>query len=125
MKILKTLFLCTIVMVYGWLGTWALLLPQSFAAAVDLHILSALGSAEIRAIYGGLNTMIAILAAIVLFRKSFQTAFFGGFSLYLMGILLGRVFSVFVGEMQGLAVIGFTAFEVFFCSVCIYFYKKG
>ena len=124
MNIAKSIFLLVIIGVYAWLGTWALLLPQSFAAAVDLQILSDLGSAEIRAIYGGLNTMIASLAAIVLFKKGFQIAFFGGFSLYLMGILLGRVVSVFVGEMQGLAVIGFTIFEGVFCALCIFLYKQ-
>lgn len=123
MKFFKLGVLVLIVLVYAWLGTWALFVPKSFSAAVDLQVLSPLGFAEIRSVYGGLNTMVAVLAAFVLIKKEFQKVFFGGFSLYLVGILIGRLVSVFTGEFQGLAILGFTVFEIAFFCVSIFFRK--
>ena len=125
MEIGKKIFLSIIFGVYLFIGMWALFIPESFALAVDLNVASLLGRSEIRAVYGGLNTMIAILSIYVCFKPKYLVSFLRGFSFYLFAILLGRLVSLCMLEMTHAHVIVFTAFEAVVVALCVYFLKKG
>ena len=58
---INKIFLALTAITYGWLGGWALFNPSDYVSAVGLSINSDLGSAELRAVYGGINFLICLL----------------------------------------------------------------
>ena len=55
---------------YGCLGGWALFDPSSYVTAVGLTINTDLGSAEIRAVYGGINFLVGKIFPLAIPPKS-------------------------------------------------------
>ena len=60
---------------YGYLGGWALFDPSSYVTAVGLTINTDLGSAEIRAVYGGINFLVGISAFVNLINSRNEKTF--------------------------------------------------
>ena len=71
---------------YGFLGGWALFDPSSYVTAVGLTINTDLGSAEIRAVYGGINLLIGLFALAVVFQSKHEELFMKILIFIIMGI---------------------------------------
>jgi hypothetical protein len=103
---INKIFLALTAITYGWLGGWALFNPSDYVSAVGLSINSDLGSAELRAVYGGINFLIAF------FKTKHEKSFFKILLFIISGILLGRFVTVLFGEFTSAFLWGFTAFEI-------------
>ena len=99
---------------YGCLGGWALFDPNSYVTAVGLTINTDLGSAEIRAVYGGINFLVGISAFATLINSRNEKTFFTVLLFLISGILLGRVISIIYGEYTSPFIVYFTAFEIIY-----------
>jgi|TARA_B100000925_G_scaffold164223_1_gene123516 hypothetical protein len=97
---------------YGYLGGWALFDPSSYVTAVGLTINTDLGSAEIRAVYGGINFLVGISAFVTLINSRNEKTFFTILLFLISGILLGRIISLIYGEYTSPFIGYFTAFEI-------------
>ena len=97
---------------YGYLGGWALFDPSSYVTAVGLTINTDLGSAEIRAVYGGINFLVGLFALYAVFKPQHEEIYFKILLFLITGILLGRIITLIYGEFTSAFLIGFTAFEV-------------
>ena len=97
---------------YGYLGGWALFDPSSYVTAVGLTINTDLGSAEIRAVYGGINFLVGISAFVTLINSRNEKTFFTILLFLISGILLGRIISLIYGEYTSPFIAYFTAFEI-------------
>ena len=97
---------------YGFLGGWALFDPNSYVTAVGLTINTDLGSAEIRAVYGGINFLVGISAFFTLINSRNEKTFFTILLFLISGILLGRFISLIYGEYTSPFIVYFTAFEI-------------
>lgn len=109
---INKIFLALTAITYGWLGGWALFNPSDYVSAVGLSINSDLGSAELRAVYGGINFLIALYALYALFKTKHEKSFFKILLFIISGILLGRFVTVLFGEFTSAFLWGFTAFEI-------------
>ena len=109
---INKIFLALTAITYGWLGGWALFNPSDYVSAVGLSINSDLGSAELRAVYGGINFLIALYALIAFFKTKHEKSFFKILLFIISGILLGRFVTVLFGEFTSAFLWGFTAFEI-------------
>ena len=86
---INKIFLALTAITYGWLGGWALFNPSDYVSAVGLSINSDLGSAELRAVYGGINFLIALYALLAFFKTKHEKSFFKILLFIISGILLG------------------------------------
>jgi len=109
---INKIFLALTAITYGWLGGWALFNPSDYVSAVGLSINSDLGSAELRAVYGGINFLIALYALLAFFKTKHEKSFFKILLFIISGILLGRFVTVLFGEFTSAFLWGFTAFEI-------------
>lgn len=109
---INKIFLALTAITYGWLGGWALFNPSDYVSAVGLSINSDLGSAELRAVYGGINFLIALYALLAFFKTKHEKSFFKILLFIISGILLGRFVTVLFGEFTSAFLVGFTAFEI-------------
>jgi len=109
---INKIFLALTAITYGWLGGWALFNPSDYVSAVGLSINSDLGSAELRAVYGGINFLIALYALLALFKTKHEKSFFKILLFIISGILLGRFVTILFGEFTSAFLWGFTAFEI-------------
>ena len=66
---INKIFLGFTAVTYGYLGGLALFYPSSYVTAVCLTINTDLGSAEIRAVYGGINFLVGISAFVTLINS--------------------------------------------------------
>ena len=94
------------------MGGWALFDPSSYVTAVGLTINTDLGSAEIRAVYGGINFLVGISAFVALMNPRNEKTFFTILLFLISGILLGRIISLIYGEYTSPFIGYFTAFEI-------------
>lgn len=109
---------------YGYLGGWALFDPSSYVTAVGLTINTDLGSAEIRAVYGGINFLVGISALLTLINSRNEKTFFTVLLFLISGILLGRVISLIYGEYTSPFISYFTAFEIVYFIFLVSALKK-
>ncbi len=109
---------------YGYLGGWALFDPSSYVTAVGLTINTDLGSAEIRAVYGGINFLVGISALLTLINSRNEKTFFTVLLFLISGILLGRVISLIYGEYTSPFISYFTAFEIVYFIFLVIALKK-
>lgn len=125
MNLFKRLFLMSIGIIYSYLGLWALLFPENYTTAIGLVITNPLGLAEIRAVYGGINTLIGCSAFLCLFKTQYQKTLFQSLSFVIAGILLGRFVSVALGQAKGLLIWSFIIFECLYLLISLGYVKKS
>ena len=109
---INKIFLGFTAVTYGYLGGWALFDPSSYVTAIGLTINTDLGSAEIRAVYGGINFLVGISAFVTLMNSRNEKTFFTILLFLISGILLGRIISLIYGEYTSPFIVYFTAFEI-------------
>ena len=109
---INKIFLGFTAVTYGYLGGWSLFDPSSYVTAVGLTINTDLGSAEIRAVYGGINFLVGISAFVTLMNSRNEKTFFTILLFLISGILLGRIISLIYGEFTSPFIGYFTAFEI-------------
>ena len=124
MKGLKILFLVSVGIIYGYLGLWALVFPDNYTTSIGLVITNPLGLAEIRAVYGGINTLIGFSALACIFKTQYQELFLKNFSFIVTGILLGRLVSVGLGQAKGLLIWSFIVFEIVYLLASLRYLKN-
>ena len=106
------IFLVITAIIYGGLGSWALIDTVSFVNEVGLTINSSLGSSEIRSVYGGINLLIGLFALATVFQNKHEELFMKVLIFIIIGILLGRVVSLIFGELNSAFLWSFVAFEL-------------
>ena len=88
------IFLGLSVLIWLPYGVYCLLAPHALAASAGLTAVSATGTTELRAMYGGLQMAIGLLAAFALFRGSLRPAALVALGFLTLGLGTGRLFGM-------------------------------
>ena len=102
-----------------WLpyGVFCFAQPSFLAEAAGIHFVSTTGNIELRAMYGGLQTGIGVLAAVAIVRPGLRTPALATLAFLCGGLALARLGGAGIeGEWSSYTVIGL-CFEVISSSV--------
>ena len=119
---INKIFLALTAITYGWLGGWALLTLLIMFQQLAYRLIQTSVSAELRAVYGGINFLIALYALLAFFKTKHEKSFFKILLFIISGILL-RFVTVLFGEFTSAFLWGFTAFEIVY-FVFLYYSSK-
>ena len=99
-----------------WLpyGIYCFFVPESLAGSAGLGAMTATGTTELRAMYGGLQTAIGLLALLGILRPGMQAAVLLALGFLFVGLASGRMLGILVDPEPGIYNIGAFAFEALF-----------
>ena len=109
-----------------WLpyGIYCFFVPESLAGSAGLGAMSATGTTELRAMYGGLQTAIGVMAAIAVFRQSLRRPALVSLAFLTLGLGAGRLLGLALdGEVTSYTG-GAVVFEFASAAAAIWFHAR-
>ena len=104
-------------------GLMCFLNPELLIDSAGIQAVSAAGTTELRAMYGGLQASVGVLAISALFRPSLSAGFLVTIATVMAGLLLARLAGLLIdGGFTGYTGMAL-GFEVTLLSIALYFLK--
>ena len=104
-------------------GLMCFLNPELLIDSAGIQAVSAAGTTELRAMYGGLQASVGVLAISALFRPSLSAGFLVTIATVMAGLLLARLAGLLIdGGFTGYTGMAL-GFEVILLSIALYFLK--
>ncbi|MEE2674579.1 MAG: DUF4345 family protein [Myxococcota bacterium] len=95
-------------------GLACLASPSLVAESTGMVLTSGVASTEVRAMYGGLQTAIGLLALLGILRPGTQAAVLLALGFLFVGLASGRMLGILIDPEPGIYNIGAVAFEALF-----------
>ncbi|NRA01648.1 MAG: DUF4345 family protein [Myxococcales bacterium] len=109
-----------------WLpyGIYCFFVPESLAGSAGLGAMTATGTTELRAMYGGLQAAIGVMAAIAVFRESLRRPALVSLAFLTLGLGAGRLLGLALdGEVTSYTG-GAVVFEFASAAAAIWFHSR-
>ncbi|WP_193165009.1 DUF4345 family protein [Microbulbifer hainanensis] len=96
MKYYGVVYLVVNLLVYAAIGAWAAIVPEAFAAAIDLSFVAPSALPEFLATFSGLMLAIALGLLLALILRRHRRAAYAALSLAYLGFASGRLYGMLV-----------------------------
>lgn len=106
-------------------GLYCFFVPEKVGNLAGLQAQSADGRVELRAMYGGLQTAVGVLALCGLLRPALQLPALTGLFFIFTGLACARVLGVFMDDGTGSYTTGVIALEVVFALVAFVLLRRN
>ena len=106
-------------------GLWCLAWPSVVADQTGMMLTSGVASAEVRAMYGGLQTAIGLLALLGLLRPGAQAAVLLALGFLFVGLASGRAIGIFAVPDAGAYNTAAVVFEALFGFLALVFLSRS
>jgi len=100
-------------------GLWCLASPQVVAEQTGMVLTTGVASAEVRAMYGGLQTAIGLLALLGLLRPGTQAAVLLALGFLFAGLASGRAIGILAVPDPGTYNVAALLFEALFAALAL------
>lgn len=113
-------FLAFAAIVYLGFGVWGLGFGPTLWALLSVDALDANGAYELTAVYGGINLLLGILAAVALFKPQLQlTALIAG-GINVLGLATGRAYALLFMETPAAWMIAVMVSEIILAGIALW-----
>ena len=109
-----------------WLpyGIYCFLMPETLLASAGLSAMSATGTTELRAMYGGLQAAIGVMAAAAVFRPTLRRSALAALAFLSVGLGTGRLFGLALDGDVTSYTGGAVVFEFASAAAAIWFHAR-
>lgn len=118
-------FLAFAAIAYLAFGVWGLVHGQSMWALLSVGALDANGAYELTAVYGGINLLLGLLAAIALFKPQLQTTALIAAGINVAGLATGRAYALLFMESPAAWMIGVMVAELILAGIAFWLPQRS
>jgi hypothetical protein len=111
------IFLGLNALVFIGYGLYCLALPSAVADQTGMQLSTGVATVEVRAMYGGLQTAIGLLALAGILRPAMQSAALIALAFLFFGLASGRMVGIAIDPDPGAYNFGAVAFEAVFAAI--------